>query len=48
MTHPMSVSRADSGKFAAISRFDWSKPEAGGIRYTGRKEKSLDHFEGEE
>jgi uncharacterized cupin superfamily protein len=42
------VEYPDSGKFAAISRFDWGKPEAGGIRYIGRKEKSLDYFDGEE
>jgi len=42
------VEYPDSGKFAALSRFNWSNPAAGGIRYIGRKENSLDYFDGEE
>lgn len=42
------VEYPDSKKFAVISRFDWANPAAGGIRYVGRKENSLDYFEGEE
>lgn len=41
------VEYPDSGKFAAISRFDWANPSAGGVRYVGRAENSLDYFEGE-
>ena len=42
------VEYPDSGKFAAMSRFDWAKPEAGGIRYVGRPGNSLGYFDGEE
>ena len=42
------VEYPDSGKFAAMSRFDWAKPEAGGIRYVGRAGNSLGYFDGEE
>lgn len=42
------VEYPDSGKFAVASRFDWSNPEGGGIRYVGRKDNSLDYFDGEE
>ena len=42
------VEYPDSNKFAVISRFDWNNPEAGGIRYVGRKENSLDYFDGED
>lgn len=41
------VEYPDSGKFAVSSRYDMSNPEAGGIRFVGRKEASLDYFEGE-
>jgi uncharacterized cupin superfamily protein len=41
------VEYPDSGKFAVMSRFDWSNPSAGGIRYVGRAENTLDYFEGE-
>ena len=41
------VEYPDSGKFAAMSRFDWSNPDAGGIRYVGRPEASLDYWDGE-
>jgi uncharacterized cupin superfamily protein len=37
----------DSGKFAATSRYDWRNPAAGGIRYVGRVENSIDYFDGE-
>ena len=30
------------------SKFDWAKPEAGGIRYVGRPGNSLGYFDGEE
>jgi uncharacterized cupin superfamily protein len=42
------VEYPDSRKFATISRFDWSNPAAGGIRYVGRVESSLNYFDGEE
>ena len=42
------VEYPDSRKFAALSRFDWSDPSAGGIRYVGRAENSLNYFDGEE
>jgi uncharacterized cupin superfamily protein len=42
------VEYPDSGKFAVISRFDWSNSNHGGIRYVGRVENSLDYFDGEE
>ncbi len=38
----------DSGKFAVISRSDWSNLQAGGIRYIGRPDSSLDYWDGEE
>ncbi len=38
----------DSGKFVVFSRFDWSNPEAGGIRFVGRKGDALDYYDGEE
>jgi uncharacterized cupin superfamily protein len=41
------VEYPDSGKFAVTSRYDWSNPAAGGIRFVGRKEASLDYWEGE-
>jgi uncharacterized cupin superfamily protein len=42
------VEYPDSKKFAVMSRFDWSKPDAGGIRYVGRAGNSLNYFDGEE
>lgn len=42
------VEYPDSNKFAVISQFDWSKPDAGGIRYVGRSANSIDYFDGEE
>jgi uncharacterized cupin superfamily protein len=41
------VEYPDSGKFAVTSRFDWSNPAAGGIRFVGRKENTIDYWEGE-
>ena len=42
------VEYPDSGKFGMISRFDWSDPDAGGIRHIGRKgEHCLDYYDGE-
>jgi uncharacterized cupin superfamily protein len=41
------VEYPDSDKFAVTSRFDWSNPAAGGIRFVGRKDGSLDYWEGE-
>ena len=41
------VEYPDSGKFAVTSRFDWSNPAAGGIRFVGRKEASIDYWDGE-
>jgi uncharacterized cupin superfamily protein len=40
------VEYPDSGKFAVTSRYDWSTGE-GGVRYIGRREGSLDYWEGE-
>ena len=37
----------DSRKFAVTSRFDWSNPAAGGVRYVGRAESAVDYFDGE-
>jgi uncharacterized cupin superfamily protein len=37
----------DSGKFAVSSRFDWSNPSGGGIRYVGRTETTVDYWDGE-
>ena len=42
------VEYPDSSKFSVISKFDWAKPEAGGIRYVGRPGNSLDYFDAEE
>jgi uncharacterized cupin superfamily protein len=41
------VEYPDSGKFAVTSRYDWSTGK-GGVRYVGRKENSLDYWEGEQ
>lgn len=41
------VEYPDSGKFAVSSRFDWATGK-GGLRYVGRKESSLDYWDGEE
>ncbi|MCP4304491.1 MAG: cupin domain-containing protein, partial [bacterium] len=41
------VEYPDSNKFAVMSRFDWNNPEAGGIRFIGRQEASLDYWDGE-
>jgi uncharacterized cupin superfamily protein len=41
------VEYPDSGKFAVNSRYDWGNPGAGGVRVIGRKENSLDYWEGE-
>jgi uncharacterized cupin superfamily protein len=41
------VEYPDSGKFAVNSRFDSNNPGAGGIRYVGRSESSIDYFDGE-
>ena len=40
------VEYPDSGKFAVTSRYDWATGK-GGIRYVGRKEGSLDYWDGE-
>jgi hypothetical protein len=41
--------KAFKAKVGSVSsRFDWSNPKAGGIRYVGRTENSLNHFDGEE
>jgi uncharacterized cupin superfamily protein len=45
---PEVIEYPDSGKFAVISRSDWSNPDAGGIRYIGRPDSSLDYWDGEE
>jgi uncharacterized cupin superfamily protein len=37
----------DSGKFQVASRFEWSNPAAGGLRYVGRPETAVDYFDGE-
>ena len=43
------VDYPDSEKFAVISHFDWSAPDGGGgLRYVGRKQDSLDYFDGEQ
>ena len=42
------VEYPDSGKFGVISHFDWGDPQAGGIRFIGRVNMSLDYFDGEE
>ena len=41
------VEYPDSGKFAVTSRFDRSNPAAGGVRFVGRKETSIDYWDGE-
>jgi uncharacterized cupin superfamily protein len=41
------VEYPDSKKFAVMSRFDWSNPQAGGIRYVGRRESAVDYWDGE-
>ncbi len=41
------VEYPDSGKFAVMSRFDWSDPDAGGIRYIGRLDSALGYWDGE-
>ena len=41
------VEYPDSGKFAVTSRFDWSNPGAGGIRFVGRKDQTVDYWDGE-
>jgi uncharacterized cupin superfamily protein len=47
MLGPEVVEYPDSGKFAVWSRYDWTNPAAGGIRYVGRAEGSLDYWDGE-
>ena len=42
------VEYPDSEKFSVISKFDWANPEAGGLRYIGRKAGTLGYFDGEE
>jgi uncharacterized cupin superfamily protein len=37
----------DSGKFTVTSRFNWAKPDAGGVRFVGRLESGVDYFDGE-
>ena len=41
------VEYPDSGKFGVTSRFDWGNPAAGGIRFVGRKEGTIDYWDGE-
>ena len=41
------VEYPDSNKFAVMSRFDWSDPKAGGIRFIGRTDANLDYWDGE-
>jgi uncharacterized cupin superfamily protein len=41
------VEYPDSGKFGVTSRFDWSNPAAGGIRFVGRAETSMGYWDGE-
>jgi uncharacterized cupin superfamily protein len=41
------VEYPDSGKFAVSSRLDWSNPAAGGLRFVGRKESTIDYWDGE-
>lgn len=48
MKDPEVVEYPDSGKFAAISRFDWRDPTSDrGVRYIGRKGDTLDYWDGE-
>lgn len=42
------VEYPDSGKFGVVSRFDWSNPDGGGIRFLGRKGEGLDYWDGED
>ncbi len=42
------VEYPDSNKFAVMSRFDWSNPAGGGIRYVGRTDTGLDYWDGED
>jgi uncharacterized cupin superfamily protein len=37
----------DSGKFAVTSRYDWAS-QSGGVRFIGRKEATLDYWDGED
>jgi uncharacterized cupin superfamily protein len=41
------VEYPDSAKFAVTSRYDRGNPAAGGVRFIGRKDGSLDYWEGE-
>ena len=41
------VEYPDSGKFAVTSRYDWSNPGAGGIRFIGRAETGIGYWDGE-
>ena len=41
------VEYPDSGKFAVTSRYDWSTPGAGGVRFIGRTETSIGYWDGE-
>ena len=41
------VEYPDSGKFAVTSRYDWSNPGAGGVRFIGRAETSIGYWDGE-
>jgi uncharacterized cupin superfamily protein len=41
------VEYPDSGKFAVSSRYDWATGKSG-LRFIGRKETSLDYWDGEE
>lgn len=41
------VEYPDSGKFAVSSRYDWATGKSG-LRFIGRKEATLDYWEGEE
>jgi uncharacterized cupin superfamily protein len=40
------VEYPDSGKFAVTSRYDWATGK-GGVRFIGRRENSLDYWDGE-
>lgn len=40
------VEYPDSGKFAVTSRYDWATGK-GGVRHIGRREGSLDYWDGE-
>ncbi|MHA1547981.1 MAG: cupin domain-containing protein [Alphaproteobacteria bacterium] len=42
------VEYPDSKKFAVNSRFDWSNPDGGGVRFIGRSEGGLDYWDGED